>query len=570
MKKLTKFFNLIKENKQTRILSVITMAMLFIFTIGYSLSVFTNSSNKKVANIKVNDLSFNMTTNSGTSDDRILHLQAGKLEQFDIILTNLNKVNIKYEIIYELCNNQDCTSTSKEIPKDLLVYKETEDTNIIGSLDINKSNSIRILTQNKGNNDYYIKLSLNAGYSWNNLDLIGQIKDVISISQDIDIIAYVDGKEVSELPTTCSYISTSKAYKNNTELTDTKVTFNCNYASNSWSYVVDNIKNLPDKIIVNFKKGINAVEYLTTLQQKDTNNINGLFIDNTSDKNIRYTGATPNNYIEFGNIGELWRIVGIFNVKDSEGNTARNIKIVRDSALGEYSWDATGNDNYGINDWSKADLMQELNGDYLNASLTANKTNWYNSYWDSTNQKIVLRQTGVFDYTKTIKQKYQDMINNSVWNIGGNTYTNPSTVPYGLPLSSQYNAERGTTTYQNSRATTWTGKVGLIYASDYGYASTDEECRNNLRAGVTYVNNTWDYSNGLCKSDNWLYKSGTWYWTLSPYYDYSSSVFYVHGGGAVTHHDAWPTDNVFPALFLKSDILIKSGEGTKINPYRLG
>ena len=63
--------------------------------------MFTGGSNKKVANIKINDLAFNITTNSGESNDRVLHLQAGKLEQFDIILTNLNKVNIKskYNII---------------------------------------------------------------------------------------------------------------------------------------------------------------------------------------------------------------------------------------------------------------------------------------------------------------------------------------------------------------------------------------------------------------------------------------------------------------------------------------
>ncbi len=566
MKKLTKFFNLIKENKQTRILSIMTIAMLFIFTIGYSLSMFTGGSNKKVANIKVNDLSFNMTTNSGTSDDRVLHLQAGKLEQFDIILTNLNKVNIKYEIIYELCNDQDCTSTSKDIPKDLLVYKEKEDTNINGSLDINKSNSIRILTQNKSSNDYYIKLSLNAGYSWNDLDLIGQIKDVISINQDIDIIAYVDGKEVSDLPTTCFYTSTSKAYKNNAELADTTVTFNCNYVSNSWSYAVDNIKNLPDKIIVNFEHtGINTVEYLTILQQKDTNNINGLLIDDTSDKNVRYTGATPNNYVEFGNTGELWRIVGIFNVKNSEGIMSKNIKIVRNESLGRYSWDATGNNDYGINDWTEADLMQELNEDYLNTSLATNKL-WYNSYWDSTNIKVVYSKTEMFDYTKTIKQKYQDMISTSVWNVGGNGYTGPE--PYSIPLHSQYIAERGTTTYQNSRATTWTGKVGLIYASDYGYASTNEDCHKNLRAGITYINGIFDYSNGLCKINNWLAKT-SWYSTLSIYSTTPGGLFFIHGQGAVNQSDVCYASNVYPSVYLKSNVLITGGTGEKDNPYKL-
>ena len=98
--------------------------LLFIFTLGYSLSMFTTSQNNKVANIKVNDLSFNITTNSGKSNDRILHLQAGKIEQFNIILTNLNKIDVKYEFTYELCNNQNCTETSNNIPSDISVSKE--------------------------------------------------------------------------------------------------------------------------------------------------------------------------------------------------------------------------------------------------------------------------------------------------------------------------------------------------------------------------------------------------------------------------------------------------------------
>ena len=568
MKNLIKFFNLIKSDKKTKILSIITIALLFIFTIGYSLSFFDKASNKKIANIKVNNLSFNMTTNSGESDDRILHLQAGKIEQFDIILTNLNKNNVKYEIIYELCNNSDCTSISKDIPNDILVYKENEETNISGSLESNKSKGIRIITKNKSTNDYYIKLNINAGYSWNELDLVGQIKEVISIDEDINIIAYVDGKEVNELPTTCFYVATSTAYKNNMELTDTTVTFNCNYIKNKWSYTVDNINNLPDKIIVNLEnKGINAIEYLTKLQEIDTNNINGLFIDDTKDKNLRYTGANPNNYVEFANTGELWRIVGIFNVTDSNGVTNRNIKLVRDESLGQYSWDATGNDDYGINDWSEADLMQELNGDYLNTNLTANKTNWYNSYLESTTQKPVFRQTGVFDYTKVVKEKYQNMINNSVWNLGGNEYT--GSVPYSIPLQSQYTAERGTATYQNIRATTWTGKVGLIYASDYGFASTNAECRNNLRAGVTYINNKYDFSNGKCNTDNWLAKE-SWYWTLSPYTNGNNLIFGVRGNDAVVdRYSAYITNNVSPSVYLKSDIKFINGIGTKNNPYIL-
>ena len=163
------------------------------------------------------------------------------------------------------------------------------------------------------------------------------------------------------------------------------------------------------------------------------------------------------------------------------------------------------------------------------------------------------------------------MISENVWNIGGNTYNNPSSAPYGLPLLDQYNKERGTITYQNSHPTDWTGKVGLIYASDYGYASTNSECRENLRAGVVYdkAKEQNDYANTKCKLDNWLQKS-SWYWTLSSSSGSSARVFYVTGNGAVNGNDAFISNSVCPAVFLKSDILIASGTGEKDSPYRLG
>lgn len=567
--KLIKFFNLIKKDKQAKILTIMGIILLFIFTLGFSLSMFTSNRNNKVANIKINDLSFNITTNSGETNDRILHLQAGKLEQFNIILTNLNKIDVKYEFTYELCNNQNCIETSKNIPSDISVSKEYESSEVSGTINTNKTKSLTILTNNKSNNDYYIKLNLNAGYIWNDLELANQIKYINYLNKDIDIVAYVDGVEVKELPTTCFYSAVSTAYKDNNELKESTVGFRCNYATGKWDINVSNLDNIPNKLIVNFEStGINAVEYVTTLQQKDINNENGLFIDPTIDKNVRYTGANPNNYVEFANTGELWRIVGVFNVKDSTGKIERKIKLVRNESLGSYSWDATGNNDYGFNNWTEADLKNELNGDYLDTTLTANKNNWYNSYWDSSTNKPVFRQTGVFDYTKVIKSNYQNMISESVWNIGGNSYT--GSAPYTLNLLSQYNRERGTITYQNSRPTEWTGKVGLIYASDYGYASTNSECRENLRAGVTYdtANDSWDYSNGKCKTDNWLFKN-SWYWTLSPYSDYSLNVFCVYGGGAVDGNHAYISDSVWPAVFLKSDILIASGTGEKERPYIL-
>lgn len=77
-KKIRNIIKMIKNDKRFKYTLVVTIMLLFISIIGYSLSFFNNNNSTLVANIKVNDLSFNMTTNSGESDDRILRLQAEK------------------------------------------------------------------------------------------------------------------------------------------------------------------------------------------------------------------------------------------------------------------------------------------------------------------------------------------------------------------------------------------------------------------------------------------------------------------------------------------------------------
>ena len=66
---------MIKNDKRFKYTLVVTIMLLFISIIGYSLSFF----NKKVQCIKVNDLVFNITTNSGESDDRIYLLSSPEI-----------------------------------------------------------------------------------------------------------------------------------------------------------------------------------------------------------------------------------------------------------------------------------------------------------------------------------------------------------------------------------------------------------------------------------------------------------------------------------------------------------
>ena len=74
-KKFINIIKMIKNDKRFKYTLVVTIMLLFISIIGYSLSFF----NKKVQCIKVNDLVFNITTNSGESDDRIYLLSSTEI-----------------------------------------------------------------------------------------------------------------------------------------------------------------------------------------------------------------------------------------------------------------------------------------------------------------------------------------------------------------------------------------------------------------------------------------------------------------------------------------------------------
>ena len=68
------------------------------------------------------------------------------------------------------------------------------------------------------------------------------------------------------------------------------------------------------------QESVNAVQYITTLAQTDTNNLA------TDDyENTRYIGASPNNYVSVD--GELWRIIGV--MKDIDDGTGGRIWACR-------------------------------------------------------------------------------------------------------------------------------------------------------------------------------------------------------------------------------------------------
>ena len=296
---------------------------------------------------------------------------------------------------------------------------------------------------------------------------------------------------------------------------------------------------------------------------------NGLEEDKTTDKNLRYVGASPRNYLKFNN-NEIWRIVGVFNnitTIDELGNEKKEslVKIVRNDSLGDYSWDSSEsstNSGWGVNEWSQADLMYELNCDgsgnlkYCRDDITegylSNKTSGTTKWYKGSNNA----QNGTYDYSKNINSSSIDKSIDKVAKVRWNT----SRANYGASALNSYNQERSTTSIgiqsdNVPRNNTWDGKIALIYPSDYGYASTDTACRDDMSSSTNNVYN--------CKNENWLFNSA-FQWTLSPLSVGANFVSYVRSGGDVNGNRAVSPNGVRPTLYLKSDVVIAGGTGESV------
>ena len=292
-----------------------------------------------------------------------------------------------------------------------------------------------------------------------------------------------------------------------------------------------------------------AVDTITELA---TTNPDQLVYDGTADNNLRYIGANPNNYVRFNN--ELWRIIGVFNnINDGTGNKETRLKIIRDESIGTYSWDNKGGS--GENDWSDSALQI-----VLNSGAYYNRTSGECPY--GSNGATTSCDFSNIGLTETAKA----MIGNAKWNLGGTAnFTSSSN---GL-ASHFYGYERGTTVY-SGRPTEWTGQIGLMYPSDYGYATSGGSITDRASCLAKELYN-WDSSSySDCKNNDWLYKSGTTQWTLTPSSSHSRYVFFVGSSGLVDYSVAYSTSRaVSPALYLSSNVKISGGTGQEIDPFTL-
>ena len=306
------------------------------------------------------------------------------------------------------------------------------------------------------------------------------------------------------------------------------------------------------------------------------NSFDTVFAANDTDifneNGIRYEGADPNNYICLDNKTSgacsssslLFRIIGLFDEDTSSDGTSsagtkKLLKVIDTNNYGGTSgkyWNSAGTNN-----WSTASLKTELNGTYLTTLLG----------------------------TSNVNSKLSSAIVNAKWHLGGANNTSGSNY-YDDTITTEnyYKAERSPYATSGTLQNLYSGnpeyvfaKVGLMYPSDYGYATVGGSTTSKANCRAKELYNWKDESYSDCKNNDWIYNSQSisWgsnkeEWVISPYTlnRYAASRFRSTGSIDANYLVADGQFLVRPTFYLDSSIIkiVGTGDGTKDNAYRVG
>ncbi len=293
-------------------------------------------------------------------------------------------------------------------------------------------------------------------------------------------------------------------------------------------------------------------------------------------KDYRYIGADPNNYVTFNNEVAGWRIIGIETVDNGSGKGEKRIKLIRKDLLpaGEnnyISWDnksseiGTSETDYGSNDWTDSRLMMVLNPGYDNNEYASGGKG--SLYWNRQSGSCpydIDNRTIDCDFSKIgLTKEAKIMIGNTKWYLGGEDGADKT-------VNSYYTFERSEKIYKHNsirRKTYWFGRIGLLYPSDYGYATSGGSTTNRNDCFTMTLYNWNKDAVSDCRNNNFLYNDSMGQWTITSFSNSPHRVFRINNTGWVGAANANVPIGVRPVVYLKASTLYISGNGTKENPF---
>ena len=521
-----------KNKKQAIILSVIASIALLVLIVGATYAYFQASGGTGTnADVKVTTYTtdvFNFEVGSDISiyaDATSFASGKGNVSGNTFakaMLTANNKTNEATKNYYVYLNISENTFTytqNESTPELLLTIKDTSG---------NEIKSITGLTHKT--------VTDGKGASISGFD----------ITTKNGVITLFDNREITANPT--------KTEKWN--ITVTFVNYNANQTGNAG-------KSFNAKLMIQQESQSNQTlaEYIKS-QYTGTQGENSLYYHNSSltngagDNSYRYAGANPNNFVCFGSdvspcpTDNLYRIIGVFG-ENNHGVTGKQlVKLIKyDYATsnllgtdGDYKGTSAPDSTY------YKGSLSSVNTYYWNYKATNNASNTWST---SLLNKINLNT----NYLNNIGTTWSNLIEDATWKVSGHSSSK-------ITPSEMYTAEitNATKTYGPSNGTS---KIGLVYASDYGFAASPSAWTTNL---YSYWGT--DANGTLITPINWMYM-GYGEWTISPNSSNSSGVFHLSTSGLVTSVDANNGCGSRPVLYLKASVLFAGGLGTKDSPITL-
>ena len=484
------------ENKKTKIISIVAMVALALTVITATYAYFNAQvGDPAAADVKINANTVDTLTFSSGNEITL------NLDQESFASGKGNITGNTYASALLTANNKTNTATEH-----YYLYLNISNNTFTYSIDENAPEIIMTITNSSGTEVTDIS-------SLTHVIVTGENNTQVSgydITNKSGLITLFGNREITANP--------SKEEKWN--ITITFVNYDASQNANagksmSAKVMIQKKEVIQTAIGKTCKNGQNLSECIIATENIDVTlyHHDGTLTNGINDGSYRYSGASDvvNNFVCFGtNIApcptdNLYRIIGVFGDK---------VKLIKSTSVGNKEWD-TG----GKNTWSKSSLNTYLNNDFLN----------------------------VFD--ETTKGKIAD----TTWKVGGNTEDNISKQP-------------ANTAYQNEvvnpvseQILSINAQIGLMYASDYGFAAAQSAWTTNL----------YDYDGTAIKSANWMYM-GLREWTISRLSGYSNDAFSVDESGFVTGRNlVTNARGVRPVFYLKSSVNYVSGSGEATDPITI-
>ena len=330
------------------------------------------------------------------------------------------------------------------------------------------------------------------------------------ITDKSGLITLLDNKEISASPKTVEEYTITLTLINHSfdQYNNTNKNFNGKLIIQKDEYIltaadVCSGKSLSDCVIAQYTAINNSNIYY-----HDSNLENG-----AGDNSYRYAGASADvkNYICLGSsettcpADNLYRIIGVFGDNNHGIKDQQLVKVIKNTSYGLYKWNTTTS-----NDWASASLNETLNTTFKTEKLSG------------------------------IENKIAEVS----WRVSGYS-TSAATA------KTVYTAEITNATKKH------TAKIGLMYASDYGYATTPDYWTTNFYSYYSVAFNK-----------DWLYL-GKHEWILSPDSSNTKNAWYVVGNGSVNLSSVTNSAAVRPSFYLLSSVNYVSGDGTQNLPFRV-